>query len=212
MCNRMGKQIENVGIIKECDKMKNLLVMRAEATYALNFLIYIQNLYLNQYSSEEGHKFPCFPLNIAFREDFELKFKDLWDDVSHRIFDNHSNDMKIVYEEKDLFYQSLFVNNSNSLKEYNEIYKTFKVWWDSFAGRFSIERSIDEKIQKLYEELANTLVRERIEPQKELSISLIYDECVLVNLDVSSYFIILSIKDFFIKYKKLVPKLQECIY
>lgn len=192
--------------------MENSLLMRIEASYALNFLIYIQNIYLNQNRNEEESRFPYYPSKVAFKEEFDLGYKSLWDKVSQRISDHHSNGVKIFYEEKDLFYQSLFVNNSDSLKEFNEIYKSFKVWWGSFAGHFAVERSSDEKSEKLYVELASSLTQRGIEPQKELSISLVYDECLLVNLEVSPYFAILPTKDFFVKYNELVPKLQKCIY
>ncbi|MGE8081379.1 hypothetical protein [Peribacillus loiseleuriae] len=192
--------------------MENSLLMRTEAPYALNFLIYIQNIYLNQNRNEEELRFPYYPSKVAFKEEFDLDYKNLWDKVSQRISDHHSNGVKIFYEEKDLFYQSLFVNNSDSLKEFNEIYKSFKVWWGSFAGHFAVERSIDEKCEKLYVELASSLTQKGIEPQKELSISLVYDECLLVNLEVFSYFAILPIKDFFVKHNELAPKLQKCIY
>ncbi|MGE8081478.1 hypothetical protein [Peribacillus loiseleuriae] len=192
--------------------MENSLLIRTEAPYTLNFLIYTQNIYLNQNRNEEELRFPYYPSKVAFKEEFDLDYKNIWDKVSQRISDHHSNDVKIFYEEKDLFYQSLFVNNSDSLKEFNEIYKSFKVWWGSFAGHFAVERSIDEKGEKLYVELASSLTQKGIEPQKELSISLVYDECLLVNLEVSSYFAILSIKDFFVKYNELVHKLQKCIY
>ncbi|MFT4416861.1 hypothetical protein ACLM5H_23650 [Fredinandcohnia humi] len=175
-------------------------------------MIYIQNIYLNQNRNEEELRFPYYPSKVAFKEEFDLDYKYLWDKVSQRISDNPSNGVKIFYEEKDLFYQSLFVNKSDSLKEFNKIYKSFKVWWDSFAGHFSVERSIDEKGEKLYVELANSLTQKGIEPKKELSICLLYDECRLVNLEVSSYFAVLTIKDYIVKYNELVPKLQKCIY
>ncbi|MBA9029437.1 hypothetical protein [Peribacillus huizhouensis] len=185
--------------------------MRTEASCALNFLIYIQNIYLNQNLSKEEYKFPYFPLKVDFKEEFELKYKELWGEISQRISDHHSNGVKIFHEKKDLYFQSLFIDNKDSYKNYSEIYQTFRVWWDSLAGGFSIERSIDEKSEKLYVELANSLIQREIVPQKELNIYLVYDECLL-NLEVSSYFAVLSVKDFFVKYKELVPKLQKCIY
>ncbi|MDQ7094565.1 hypothetical protein REC12_13290 [Desulfosporosinus sp. PR] len=192
--------------------MQNSLVMRTEATYVLNFLIYIQNIYFNQSRSEEEYKFPYFPSIIAFEEDFQTKYKDLWNEVSRRITEHQSNGVKIFYDEKDLFYQGLFLNNSDSLKKYSEIYKSFKIWWDSLAGGFSVERSIDVYCQELYEELASLLSQKGIEPKKELNISLIYDECKLVELDVSSYFVVLTIHDFVVNRKDWVSKLLKCIY
>lgn len=192
--------------------MENSLLIRTDATYSLNFLVYIQNIFLNQSQQKEDLKFPYIPLKCMFHEDFEISYKKLWDEVSLKISENDLNDTKIFNREKDLFYQRLFVPSDDNLKDYTEIYRSFKIWWGSFAGRFLVERSIDEKLDKLYVELVNSLAQKRIEPQKMLSISLIYDECLLVNLEALSYFVILSTKDFFVKYKEIVPKLKVSIY
>jgi hypothetical protein len=192
--------------------LENSLIMKTDTSFSLNFLIYIQNIFLNQNPNEEDLRFPYLSKRIAFNDDFELKYMELWNEISQRISDDNKNDIRTFYEEKDLFYQRLFVVNVDNLKNFNEIYKTFKVWWDSFAGRFSIERSIDEMGQKLYWDLANLLVQKGIEPQKELNISLIYDECLLANNQVSSYFAVLPTRAFFVKYKELVSNMEICIY
>lgn len=191
--------------------LENSLIMKTDTSFALNFLIYIQNIYLNQNRNEEDLRFPYLSTKIAFIDDFELKFKELWNEILQRITDDNKEDVRTFYEEKDLFYQRMFVIDDDSFKNFNEIYKTFKVWWNSFAGRFSIERSIDEVGQKLYWDLANSLVQRGIVPKKEMNIILIYDECLLATAPVSSYFAVLPIKDFFVKYKELVSKLKVCI-
>lgn len=170
-------------------------------------MIYIQNIFLNQRRNEEDLRVPYLSTKIAFKEDFELNYEELWKEISQKIFNDNKN-----HEEKDLFYQRLFVIDTDSLKNFNEVYKTFKVWWNSFAGRFSIERSIDDKRHTLYVDLSNSLVQRGIKPKKNLNISLIFDECLLANAQVSSYSAILPIRDFFVKYKELAPKLEGCIY
>lgn len=192
--------------------MESTLLMRTEATHTLNFLVYIQNIFLNRSQNKDELKFPYIPTNCEFQKDFDTRFRKLWDEVSKRISEHPKNDVKIFNEEKDLFYQGLFAENDDTLKEFNKIYQSFKVWWDSFAGRFSVERSIDEKKQKIYAELSNFFIEKGIKPRKELNITLIYDECLLVDLETSSYFAVLSIKDCFLKYKELIPKLQLIIY
>ncbi|MEO4055628.1 hypothetical protein [Solibacillus sp. CAU 1738] len=192
--------------------MENTLLMRTEASHSLNFLVYIQNIFLNRSQSRDELKFPYIPTRCEFRKDFDMRYRELWDEVSKRISEHPINDIKIFAEEKNLFYKGLFVENDDTLNEFNEIYNSFKVWWGSFAGRFSVERSIDEKGQEIYAELASLLLEKGIKPQKELNISLIYDECVLVDLEPSSYFAVLSIRDCFVNYKELIPKLQLCIY
>ncbi|WP_053218794.1 hypothetical protein [Virgibacillus senegalensis] len=190
--------------------MDNSLVMKTDTSFTLNFLIYIQNIFLNQ--NEEELRFPYLSNRMMFKEQFELKYKELWNEVSEKIFKDNGSDSRIFYEEKDVFYQRLFMNNAESLTGFNEVYISFQVWWDSFAGRFSVERSINEIGRNLYLELANFLKNSGVEPQKHLNIILVYDDCLLANNEAYSYFAILPIKDFFVKYKELVSKLRECFY
>lgn len=194
--------------------MGNSLLMTISASYTLNFLIYIQNIYLNQSQSIKECKYPFFPSKITYNDDFELKYKELWDEVAEIISKSkpQSNDMKIFYEEMDLFYQRLFVINSENFKKYTEIYESYLVWWESTAGQFCLEKSIDERGQKLYVELAKSLKQNGIESQRTLNICLVYDECLLANAEVSSYFAVLPINNFFSDYRNLVPKLIGCFY
>ena len=60
--------------------------------------------------------------------------------------------------------------------------------------------------------LTKFIIEKGIKPQKELSISLIYDECLLVDFEPSSYFAVFSIRDYVVNYKELIPKLQLSIY
>lgn len=191
--------------------MENTLLMRTEASHSLNFLIYIQNVFLNQNQSRDELKFPYIPTKIEFREDFEMCYRKLWDEALKRITEHPINDLKMYIEEKELFYHGLFVETESALNDFTQLYQAFKVWWDSLAGRFSVERSVDDQGQKIYAALADLLIEERIQPKKKLDIFLIYDECVLVDLEPSSYLAVLSIRDCLMKYKELLPKLQLSI-
>ncbi|MBP3951866.1 hypothetical protein [Bacillus suaedae] len=191
--------------------MENTLLMRTEASHSLNFLIYIQNLFLNQNENRDELKFPYIPTKIEFREDFDTCYRMLWEEVLKRITEHPKNDLKMYIEKKNLFYHGLFAETENTLNGFNQLYQAFKVWWDSLAGRFSVERSIDDQGQKIYAALADLLIEERITPKKELNIILIYDDCVLVDLEPSSYLAVLSISDCLMKYKELIRKLQLSI-
>ena len=191
--------------------MKNSLVMMRDTSFALNFLIYIQNIFLNQIHNEEKVKFPYISTRMAFKSEFEIKYKALWDEISQRIRDDNRNGAIPFYGERDLFYQRLFMNDEDSLMAYNETYKTFEVWWNSFAGYFTIGRSIDEMEQKLYYDFADLLVQKGTKPQRQLNISLIYDKCLLADTKFTSYFAVLPIRDFFFNYEELVSKLEICI-
>jgi hypothetical protein len=191
--------------------MKNTLEMETDASFALNFLIYIQNIFLNQDQKNENLRFPYLPTNVLFRDDFEIKYKELWDEVSQRIANDNKKGAIPYHEDRELYYERLFVIDEASSKVFNEIYKTFNVWWNSFAGHISVERSIDEMGQQLYTELANILIHKGIKPKRRLNISLIYDQCFLADTHTSSYFAVIPIRDFFAKYNELVSKLEKCM-
>lgn len=159
-------------------------------------------------------KYPLSSTRIAFIDDFEFVFKRLWDEIAERISISQpqSYDMKIFFDQKDLFYHKLFANDTENLNKFEEIYKSFQVWWESIAGQMSIERSISENLQEVYNTLAEFLPSSGVEPQKSLKISLVYDECLLANSEVSSYFAVLPIRDFILNNKMLIPKLQNCFY
>ncbi|TKC19045.1 hypothetical protein [Robertmurraya kyonggiensis] len=185
--------------------MNNTLQMRIDPSYTLNFLIYIQNAYLNK--SNENLKFPYIPTNIEFHKDFERNYKEIWLEVSKRISENPNNDQIIFTKEKPLFFHGLFAEDEYTLNRYNELYLSFRVWWDSFAGHFSVEKAIDEKVHKMYTELADLLLEKKIKPEKSLNISLIYDECILLELEPDSYFAVISLSDCIVNNKQLIRRL-----
>ncbi|WP_079524378.1 hypothetical protein [Solibacillus isronensis] len=192
--------------------MKNTLLMVTEASYSLNFLVYIQNIFLNQGQTRDDLKFPYIPIKYGFREDFEMQYRELWGEISKRISEQRLDDAHIFIEDKYVFYHRLFVEQDDTLHAFNEIYKSFEVWWASFAGRFSVERSVDEKGQKIYAELSSFLLEKKVKPQKELNISIIYDECLLADLKPTPYFAILSVNDCILNYKEIIQKLELSIY
>jgi L-rhamnose mutarotase len=193
------------------ENVENSLLVKTDASFAMNFLIYIQNIFLNQNRKEGEVTFPYLPSRIIFNEHFESKYNELWNEVSQKIADDHINGASIFYEEKNLFYERLFPVNSTGLKDFSEIYKAFDVWWNSFAGRFAAERSVDEAGEKLYSDLAASLIERGIKPEQELHISLIYDKCVLADAKVLPYYAVIPIKDFFVNYEELVQKLLKHI-
>lgn len=175
-------------------------------------MIYIQNIYLNQNRNEDELKFPYLSTKVVFKEEFEEKYKELWDEVLEKLSRDKDNDLKIFYDNKYLFFQNLFENNTDNKKMFNEVYQAFQIWWNSFAGRFSIERSVDEKSQTLYADLINWLIHREKRPEKRLHISLIYDECTLANIHISSYFAVIPTRYYFINYKELLSRIRKCFY
>lgn len=192
--------------------MEKELFIVTDAPYTLNFMLYIQNIFINQNQSTEQRKYPFLSTKIDFNENFIAEYKDLWNQMIERLTNPQCIDMEIFHEEKNLFYERLFIMNASSLETYKDIYTSFEVWWGSFAGRFSIERSIDEPLNQLYRELTKLLNQNNVKIKSQLKISLIYEECLLANEIVSPYFAVLPIRDFFVNYKNLAPKLQSFFY
>ncbi|MDQ0273976.1 hypothetical protein [Cytobacillus purgationiresistens] len=186
------------------------LEMVTDRSISLNFLIFLQNIYLNQNRDEERLRFPYSSTKIAFKEKILSEYKELWNVVSAKVSLNDGTDLEVFHEEKELFYQKLFSDNAGSLTSFNEVYKGFQVWWESFAGGIAVERSIDELGHSLYLDLVRFLKERRIVPQKPLYIWLIYDECLLANSQVSSYHAVIPVGDYYLKYKELVLRLQNC--
>ncbi|WP_107937890.1 hypothetical protein [Ureibacillus chungkukjangi] len=150
---------------------------------------------------------------IQFYDDFELKFKELWENILIKLSKKHDNglDLTIFQEEKNLFYEKLFVPNSESLKIYNEIYTGFEVWWSSEAGGFSVESVIRDPFYNVYMVLSNSLNKTGRKPKKPLIISLIYDKCLFGNTMYQPNFAVLYIMDIYGNKEELVTNLQNCI-
>ncbi|GKU84063.1 hypothetical protein [Niallia sp. NCCP-28] len=56
--------------------MENTLEMRIEASFSLNFLVYIQNIYINQNQNKDQLKFPYIALKYEFPKDFEKRYRE----------------------------------------------------------------------------------------------------------------------------------------
>lgn len=191
--------------------MKNSLVIRTEASYTLNYLVYFQNLFHNQNNYEENeYKFPYLPSkHLAFVKDFEVQFKKLWDEMSQRLAEDCLVDLEIFRNEKERFYRKLFVSSDECLKDYDDIHQTFHIWARSLAGRFAIEESINE--ERLYNDLVRLLPQQGTSPQRDLHISVVYDTFPTGCLDASPYFTVISIEEYLARYEDVVAKLESCI-
>ena len=192
--------------------MEEELLMITDAPYTLNFMIYIQNIYLNQHHNLESYKHPLLSSQVYFNENFVSAYKDLWNEMIEQLSNPQCNDMEIFYVEKDLFYERLFEMNTKSSKIYTEIYNTFEVWWNSLAGRFAVERFPEAALHSLYIELVQLLTQSDVKIQRHLKINLIYEECLLARKEVSPYFAVLPLNNFFANYRDLALKLKSCFY
>lgn len=190
--------------------MDSSFVTSLDESHSLNFLIYLQNIYLNQHRKGEHLKYPHLSTAVPFKEDFQPQFKELWDDVFQQILKDKVHDLNIFHKEKYLFYERLFVTNDSSLTLFDEIITAFEVWWTSNVGHFAIERSVDELVHPVYLKLANFLKESERTPKKNLHISLIYDDCLFVQNKIFPYFAVISLNEVIFKQEELALKLRAC--
>lgn len=189
--------------------MTDAFTIHTNTSHCLNFMIYIQNMYLNQKEKKENLRFPYIAKQLNFSTDFEANFKELWHTLRKKITDD-KYDSQIFYDENYIFYEKLFDTQLCNEDSFKELVYSFKVWWTSIAGQLSLEWSISEYSTQLYNDLVLYLKQNEIEPLQQLHISLLYDDCVFAKENISSYSAILPTKDFFIGYRDVVATLLKC--
>ncbi|MFA2602482.1 hypothetical protein ABR781_03850 [Bacillus cereus] len=189
--------------------MTDSFTIHTNTSFCLNFMIYIQNMYLNQKEKKENLRFPYIAKQVNFSTDFEDHFKELWHILRKQIA-NDRYDLQIFYEENNIFYEKLFETQLCNEESFKELLCSFKVWWTSIAGQHSLKCSVSGYSTQLYNDLVLYLKQNEIEPLQQLHISLLYDDCVFVKENISSYSAILPTKTFFIGYRDVVATLLKC--
>ena len=109
---------------------------------------------------------------------------------------NDKYDSQIFYDENHIFYENLFDNHLCNKELFKELICSFKVWWTSIAGQLSLEWSVSDFSRQLYEDLVLYIKQHQIKPLQQLHISLLYDDCVFVKNNTTSYSAILPTKHF----------------
>ncbi|MED2040987.1 hypothetical protein P4V58_28380 [Bacillus wiedmannii] len=189
--------------------MTDSFTIHTNTSYCLNFMIYIQNIYLNQKENKENLRFPYIAKQVNFSTDFEANFKELWHTLRKQI-NNDRYDLQIFYEENHIFYEMLFDTQLCNEESFKELVCSFKVWWTSIAGQHSLECSVSGYSTQLYNDLVLYVQQNEIEPLQQLHINLLYDDCVFVKNNTTSYAAILPTKRFFINYRDVVTTLSKC--
>ncbi|PHE95473.1 hypothetical protein COF76_21590 [Bacillus wiedmannii] len=191
--------------------MTGSFTIHTNTSYCLNFMIYIQNIYLNQHENKENLRFPYITRQLNFSTDFEDHFKELWHILRKQIA-NDRYDLQFFYEENNIFYEKLFDTQFCNEESFKEMLYSFKVWWTSIVGQHSLEWSVSEYSTQLYNDLVLYLKQNEIEPLQPLHISLLYDDCVFAKDNITSYSAVLPTKHFFINYRDVVTTLSTCFH
>ncbi len=170
--------------------------MEVNAPYSLNYLIFVQNIYLNNHMKNKGN--PLFPYLDSstwgiVKEDFEKTYKKLWQKAVHNNSQSGLYDHNGIFDFDQALYQKLFEGNEKGKFGYAESVKSFLAWWEGIYGKIAIEKVFDDdRMNKVYRELSATL-----KVNKRLKIDLIYDKQSLTEQAQRSWYSVLPIEDIF---------------
>ena len=185
--------------------------IEVNAPYSLNYLIMIQNIYLN--SKNKDCERPLFPYvdhsNWGIIEgEFEEVFTEVWKEAVDKNSRDHMYDHNgVLHFDKEL-YRRLFKDNETGSFGYSESVKFFLGWWEGFHGKLAIEGVFDhDRMEKVYKELAAL-----VKIDKRLRIHLVYDKPVLAGRSEKSWYEVVAIEDVFIPKKRpeLLSNLLKC--
>ncbi|WLR57368.1 group-specific protein [Mesobacillus subterraneus] len=184
--------------------------MEVNAPYSLNYLMTIQNIYLNsKYKESERPSFPYVDRSKwgLLGEEFEETFAEVWDASVKKNSQDHMYDHNGVLQVDKEIYQKLFQNNETGSFGYSESVKFFLAWWNGFHGKIAIEAVFDhDKMEKVYKELAAS-----VKFDKRLRIHLVYDKPVLAGRSERAWYEVVAIEEVFIrnKHPELLSKLLK---
>jgi hypothetical protein len=191
----------------------NQLNLEVTAPYSLNYLIFIQNLFLNNNSNNNPHplfpNFNSFSWSILPQEKFNIKFKEIWNEVIYKTEQNQYYDSNGVLENDRSFYRQLFDRNVNGEFGFSESVKLFLSWWNGFYGKIAIERLFEsEGGQGIYNELSKSQILYNLNIS-QIKINIIYDKQRLFSTTSSLSHAVLPIQELFFNRTEIVSNLLE---
>ncbi|WP_456276312.1 group-specific protein [Bacillus sp. AK128] len=179
--------------------------------YSLNYLIYIQNIYLNsKLDDDERPKFPYIDFSMCgiVDEGFKMTFIEVWREAVNKNFQSGLYDHNAILKYDQALYQKLFSNNEKGEFGYSESVKSFLAWWDGIYGKIAIESVFDhDRMNKVYKELSTS-----IHANKRLKIDLLFDQPLITGRTEHSWYTVLPIEDIFIPKKRpeVISSLLKC--
>lgn len=195
------------------ERVQSGFEIEVNAPYSLNYLIYVQNIFLN--SRNQDRETPLFPYVDSSKwgildGEFEQTYKEVWEETLNNNYLSGMYDHNGILDFDKALFQKLFENNETGVFGYLESVKSFLAWWDGIYGKIAIEGIFDEdRMNKIYKELSKS-----INADKRLKIDLIYDRPILTGQSESSWYAILTIQDVFaFRYKQrpeVISNLLKC--
>lgn len=211
-------QFMKVGVdkmMREEDLNKNHLTIRSSAPHALNYLVFMQNIFEN--SRNIDNQRPLFPYvdsskwGLLQGEEFKMTFRDVWDEAVNENMQNCLYDHNGILELETKFYQRLFEDNDNGRFGFAESVKLFLSWWGGLYGQMAVERVCDNHIQNIYWKLSESIKPiDDMTINRQLILNIVYEKPLYGGMMSSPWYSVLHIEDVFINWRELVAKLLDC--
>lgn len=135
-------------------EVENTLLLVTGTSFTLNFLIYIQNIYLNQNQTDEEIRFPYSSTEIAFKEDFPKQYEQLWKAITEKVKLDNSYIYELSNEDKKLFYDRLLEVRQRPPNVLIRFIKAFKhggtAWQDLFHWKDPLIHQRLENYMRIY--------------------------------------------------------------
>jgi hypothetical protein len=185
--------------------------IEVNAPYSLNYLIFVQNIYLN--SKNQDRDTPLFPYLDSSKwgiidGEFKQTYKEVWEETLNNNNNSGMYDHNGILDFDKALFQKMFEDNETGFFGYSESVKSFLAWWNGIYGKIAIEGVFDDdRMNKIYRELSDT-----INANKRLKIDLIYDRPFLTGQSENSWYAVLPIEDVF-RYKhrtEVISNLVKC--
>ncbi|MFC9540038.1 group-specific protein [Lysinibacillus sp. NPDC056959] len=140
---------------------------------------------------------------------FNIKFKEIWNEVIYINVQNQYYDSNGVLENDGSLYRQLFDRNVNGEFGFSESVKLFLSWWNGFYGKIAIERLFEsEGGQEIYNELSKSLILYNLN-NSQFKINIIYDKQQLFSTTSSLSYAVLPIQELFLNRTEIVSNLLE---
>ncbi|MEQ6356495.1 hypothetical protein ABNX05_17880 [Lysinibacillus sp. M3] len=189
------------------------MILRNDCSIILNFLVYVSNVYKNYYEySDEPKVFPFLYLEkntLLSMDAFIDEISKYWENYIHslhdRIIDNEvlTMDINFINKPNSFNYHTLFKNNIEGKETFDQILKSFKVWWFSPYNGYRIGDQLSgDVIPIVWEGIKNKLLTKYSTlPNYNFVLFAIYDNVPFSLQSKGSNFIIEPLSNLDLKYK-----------
>nr|WP_027417355.1 hypothetical protein [Aneurinibacillus terranovensis] len=188
------------------------MIVHTNLSFSLNYLIYMQNIFLNYQHGNEENFNPVFPFcNTSCNNPLNTEnFKEKWGNSLEVLINKRINSQfePLLENLHDSIFINLFKNDDERDKYLLESYKSFLAWWepDGFGAQLLLEMFL-EKID-LYTEIQKIIKEHQVSvTHDKLKIDVIYDDIVLTSPILKLGYVIVSYKELF--HFKLTNSLSE---